>query len=36
MSTDRHIYGTVNSKTGMKRIFTDIRHDIDDAKSRPP
>ena len=35
MSTDRHIYGTVNSKTGMKRIFSDIRHDVADAKSRP-
>jgi hypothetical protein len=35
MTTDRHIYGEVHSKTGMKRIFTDIRHDIDHAKSRP-
>ena len=35
MATDRHIYGEVHSKTGMKRIFTDIRHDIDHAKSRP-
>jgi hypothetical protein len=35
MATDRHIYGTVNSKTGMKRIFTDIRHDVADARSRP-
>jgi hypothetical protein len=35
MAEDRHIYGEVNSKTGMKRIFMDIRHGIDDAKSRP-
>jgi hypothetical protein len=35
MATDRHIYGTVNSKTGMKRIFTDIRHDVATARSRP-
>jgi len=35
MTTDRHIYGEVHSKTGMKRIFSDIRHDIDHAKSRP-
>ena len=35
MAEDRHIYGTVNSKTGMKRVFGDIRRDIEDAKSRP-
>ena len=35
MAEDRHIYGEVNNKTGMKRVFTDIRRDIDDAKSRP-
>ena len=35
MAEDRHIYGEVNSKTGMRRVFTDIRHDVDDAKSRP-
>jgi hypothetical protein len=35
MAVDRHIYGEVNSKTGMKRVFTDIRRDIADAKSRP-
>ena len=34
MAEDRHIYGTVNSKTGMKRVFGDIRRDIEDAKSR--
>ncbi len=35
MAKDRHIYGEVNSKTGMKRIFLDIRHDVENAKSRP-
>ena len=35
MAEDRHIYGEVNSKTGMKRLFTDIRRDVEDAKSRP-
>jgi hypothetical protein len=32
---DRHIYGTVNSKTGMKRIFREIRRDVEQARSRP-
>jgi hypothetical protein len=35
MAEDRHIYGEVHSKTGMKRIFLDIRHEVDQAKSRP-
>jgi len=35
VAEDRHIYGEVNSKTGMKRVFTDIRHDVDAAQSRP-
>jgi hypothetical protein len=35
MAHDRHIYGEVNSKTGLKRVFTAIRHDVDDARSRP-
>ena len=35
MAGDRHIYGEVNSKTGMRRVFTNIRRDIDNAKSRP-
>src|SRR5262245_50609363 len=30
-----HIYGEVNSKTGMHRIFTDIRRDVASARSRP-
>src|SRR5262249_53473438 len=35
MATDRHIYGQVKSRTGMKRIFTNIRRDVASAKSRP-
>jgi hypothetical protein len=35
MAEDRHIYGKVDSKTGMKRVFTDIRRDVEGAKSRP-
>src|SRR5438128_4337860 len=35
MAEDRHIYGEVNSKTGMKRLFADIRRDVEGAKSRP-
>ncbi len=35
MATDRHIYGEVNSKTGMQRIFREIRQDVGSAKSRP-
>jgi hypothetical protein len=35
MAQDRHIYGEVNNKTGMKRVFTDIRRDVGEARSRP-
>ena len=35
MTEDRHIYGEVNSKTGLKRVFRDIRHDVEKANSRP-
>jgi len=35
MPQDTHIYGEVNSKTGLKKIFTEIRHDVERAKSRP-
>src|SRR5262245_27595263 len=35
MAEDRHIYGEVNSKTGMRRVFANIRRDIDKATSRP-
>jgi hypothetical protein len=35
MAGDRHIYGEVNSKTGMKKVFTNIRRDVESARSRP-
>ena len=35
MAEDRHVYGEVNSKTGMKRVFTGIRRDVTNANSRP-
>lgn len=35
MPRDRNIYGKVGSRTGMKRIFTDIRRDVGSAASRP-
>lgn len=35
MTTDRHVYGEVNSKTGMKKVFLAIRNDVKQAKSRP-
>jgi hypothetical protein len=35
MTEKQHIYGEVNSKTGLKKIFLDIRHDVASAKSRP-
>ena len=31
---DRHIYGEVNSKTGLQNIFVEIRHDVDKARNR--
>ncbi len=35
MAQDTHIYGEVNSKTGLKKIFTEIRHDVERVKTRP-
>jgi hypothetical protein len=35
MSGDRHIYGEIENKTGMKRVFMAIRRDIEGADSRP-
>lgn len=35
MATDKHVYGEVNSGTGLKKVFTAIRRDVADAKSRP-
>jgi hypothetical protein len=35
MAHDTHIYGEVNSKTGLKKVFSEIRQDAEKAKSRP-
>ena len=35
MAHDTHIYGEVTSKTSLKKIFQEIRRDVDEAKSRP-
>jgi hypothetical protein len=34
MAEAKHIYGEVNSKTGLKKVFMNIRRDVDSAKSR--
>ena len=34
MAKDTHLYGEVNSKTGLKDIFREIRQDVQAAKSR--
>ncbi len=35
MASKRQIYGEINNKTDMKKVFSAIRSDIDNAKSRP-
>jgi hypothetical protein len=35
MGQDPHIYGKVESQTGLKTIFKEIRRDIDKTHSRP-
>ena len=35
MAHDTHIYGEVDSQTGLKRVFREIRQDVDQAKARP-
>lgn len=35
MTKDRHIYGEIKSETGMRRVFRDIRRDVERAPSRP-
>src|SRR5205807_123679 len=32
---DPHVYGNVNSQTGMKEVFREIRRDVAQAHSRP-
>ncbi len=34
MAKDRHIYGEVKSKTGLKEVYREIRQDVEAAKSR--
>ena len=34
MTKDRHIYGKIGSETGMRRVFLDIRQDVENAESR--
>ncbi len=35
MANKRNVYGEVNSKTGMHKVFSEIRKDVGGAKSRP-
>ena len=35
MATDRHIYGEIKNKTSMRKVFSEIRKDVGQAKSRP-
>jgi hypothetical protein len=35
MAEARHVYSEVKSKTGMKRVFSEIRRDVKAAGSRP-
>jgi hypothetical protein len=35
MATDRHVYGEINNKTDMRKVFTAIRKDVEQARSRP-
>jgi hypothetical protein len=35
MSEERHIYGEVNSRSNLEKIFSQIRGDVERADSRP-
>jgi hypothetical protein len=35
MAHDTHVYGEIDSPTGLKRVFRDIRRDIGGARARP-
>jgi hypothetical protein len=35
MTHDRHIYGKIDSESGMRQVFADIRRDVQSADSRP-
>lgn len=34
MAHDTHVYGEIDSKTDLKNVFKEIRHDVDEARSR--
>jgi hypothetical protein len=34
MAKDTHIYGEVDNKTDLKNVFSEIRQDVEKAKSR--
>jgi hypothetical protein len=34
MATNKQIYGEVDNKTDLKHVFTEIRQDVEKAKSR--
>ncbi len=35
MATERNVYGEINNKTDMRKVFGSIRRNVDQAKSRP-
>jgi hypothetical protein len=35
MSHDRHIYGKIDSETGMRQVHAELRRDVETAGSRP-
>ena len=35
MAHDTHVYGEVTCKTDLKKIFLEMRHEVEEAKSRP-
>jgi hypothetical protein len=34
MAHDTRVYGEIDSKTDLKNVFKEIRHDVDEARSR--
>ena len=35
MAHDAHVYGEIDSRTDLKNVFLEIRHDVESAHSRP-
>ena len=35
MAKERQIYGEINSQSDMHKVFSEIRQDVDQAKTRP-